>query len=174
MATNNNLRHIASATEPKGANVGDEWYNLSNNTLYKRLVSSTGALVWLDITTTNSSGNKVLVNPAITGYVETVSYQTVIGNALTISLDNGSFQSISTMAGANAITLPRSTSAGKNVTLLINYVNTPTSLTFATTLGTIKWNGATTPTPTLTNGKIDFYTFVSDGVNWYGLQSANY
>ena len=174
MATNNNLRHIASATEPKGANVGDEWYNLSNNTLYKRLVSSTGALVWVDITTTDSSGNKILVNPQIKGYTETVSYQTVVANALTISLDSGSFQSINTMAGANAITLPVSTSAGKSLTLLVNYVNTPTTLTFATTRGTIKWSGGSTPTPALTNGKIDFYTFISDGVNWYGLQSGNF
>jgi len=174
MATNNNLRHIASATEPKGANVGDEWYNLSTRTLYKRLVSSTGALVWIDITTIDSSGNKILVNPQIKGYTETVSYQTVVNNALTISLDNGAFQSVSTMAGANAITLPVSTSAGKSFTLLINYVNTPTGLTFATTLGTIKWSAGSAPTATLINGKIDFYTFVSDGVNWYGIQSGNF
>jgi len=174
MATNNNLRHIASATEPSGANVGDEWYNLSNNTLYKRLVSSTGALVWIDITTTDSSGNKILINPQIKNYTETVSYQTVRLNALTLSLDNGSFQSITTMAGANTITLPRSTSAGKSLTLLINYVNTPTALTFTTPIGSIKWSSGTTPTPTLTNGKIDFYTFISEGVNWYGLQSGNF
>jgi hypothetical protein len=174
MATNNNLRHIASATEPNGANVGDEWYNLSNNTLYKRLVSSTGTLVWIDITTTDSSGNKILINPQIKNYTETVSYQTVRLNALTLSLDNGSLQNITTMAGANTITLPVSTSAGKSFTLFLNYVNTPTSITFATTRGTIRWAAGTTPTPTLTNGKIDFYTFVSDGVNWYGVQIANF
>lgn len=174
MATNNNLRHIASATEPKGANVGDEWYNLSTNTLYKRLVSSTGTLVWIDITTTNSSGNKVLVNPAIKGYTETVFYQTITGNAITLSLDNGSFQGIYTMAGANAVTLPPSTSAGRSFTLLINYINTPTTLTFSTTRGTIKYSNSLTPVATLTNGKIDFYTFISDGVNWYGAQLGNF
>jgi hypothetical protein len=95
----------------------------------------------------------------------------VTSNAITLSLNNGTFQTITTMVGANAITLP-TVASGKSLTVQILYASTPTTLTFATPSGTLKWPGGTAPTPTLTNTKYDFYTFVSDGTNWYGIQSG--
>jgi VCBS repeat-containing protein len=110
-------------------------------------------------------------NLTITNYTETRFTSTVTGNAITLSLDNGTFQTITTMVGANAITLP-TVASGKSLTVQILYASTPTTLTFATPSGTLKWPGGTAPTPTLTNTKYDFYTFVSDGTNWYGVQSG--
>jgi hypothetical protein len=75
------------------------------------------------------------------------------------------------MVGANAITLP-AVGAGKSLTVQVLYASTPTSLSFATPSGTLKWPGGTAPTATLTNTKYDFYAFVSDGTNWYGIQSG--
>jgi hypothetical protein len=75
------------------------------------------------------------------------------------------------MVGANAITLPTPV-AGKGLTVQVNYVSTPTTLTFATPRGTVRYNFGSTPTPTLTNGKVDVYVFISDGVNWYASQSG--
>jgi hypothetical protein len=110
-------------------------------------------------------------NLTITNYTETRFTSTVTGNAITLSLNNGTFQTITTMVGANAITLP-TVASGKSLTVQILYASTPTTLTFATPSGTLKWPGGTAPTPTLTNTKYDFYTFVSDGTNWYGVQSG--
>jgi VCBS repeat-containing protein len=110
-------------------------------------------------------------NLTITNYTETRFTATVTGNAITLSLDNGTFQTITTMVGANAITLP-TVASGKSLTVQVLYASTPTTLTFATPSGTLKWPGGTAPTPTLTNTKYDFYTFVSDGTNWYGIQSG--
>jgi hypothetical protein len=115
--------------------------------------------------------NPTLTNPTITNYTETRYAATVTGNAITLDLTNGTFQTITTMVGANAITLP-AVASGKSLTVQVLYASTPTTLTFATPSGTLKWPGGTAPTPTLTNTKYDFYTFISDGTNWYGIQSG--
>jgi len=120
---------------------------------------------------TETFTNKTLTNPTITNYTETNFTATVTGNAITLSLTNGTFQTITTMVGANAITLP-SPSAGKSLTVQVVYASTPTSLTFTSPSGTLKYPGGTTPTATLTNTKVDIYAFISDGTNWYGIQSG--
>jgi hypothetical protein len=112
-----------------------------------------------------------LTNPTITNYTETRYAATITGNAITLDLVNGTFQTITTMVGANAITLPAVVS-GKSLTVQVFYASTPTTLTFATPSGSLKYPGGTTPTPTLTNTKYDFYSFISDGTNWYGVQTG--
>jgi hypothetical protein len=112
-----------------------------------------------------------LTNPTVTNYTETNFTATVTGNAITLSLANGTFQTITTMVGANAVTLP-AVGAGKSLTVQVVYASTPTTLTFATPSGTLKWPGGTAPTATLTNTKVDIYAFISDGTNWYGVQSG--
>ena len=64
--------------------------------------------------------------------------------------------------GTMTITMPTAT-AGKNFTVIHA---TATSITWA---GTIKWNGGAAPTA---GSGIDIYVFVSDGTNWYGMQSG--
>ena len=130
---------------------------------------TTGTLATLAGTETFT--NKTLTNPTVTNYTETNFTATVTSNAITLSLTNGTFQTITTMVGANAITLP-SPAAGKSLTVLVVYASTPTSLTFTSPSGTLKYPGGTTPTATLTNTKVDIYAFISDGTNWYGVQSG--
>jgi len=120
---------------------------------------------------TETLTNKTLTNPTLTNYTETRYAATVTGNAITLDLANGTFQTITTMVGANAITLP-ALGSGKSLTVQILYASTPTTLTFATPSGSLKWASGTTPTPTLTNTKYDFYSFVSDGTNWYAIQTG--
>jgi hypothetical protein len=175
MSTRNTIQHFWSPTEPKGAVVGDEWYNSATNILYKRIANSNAVVSWMEDIALDSAGNRSLNNPSLKNYTETIFYTTITGNTLTVSPNNGSFQNITTMVGANAIILPQpSISAGKNLTLLFLFARTPTSLTFTATNGTVKWSGGSAPTPTLTNGKTDIYSFVSDGTCWYGTQSGNF
>ena len=117
------------------------------------------------------STQPTLTNPTVTNYTETNFTATVTGNAITLSLANGTFQTITTMVGANAVTLP-AVGAGKSLTVQVLYASTPTTLTFATPSGSLKWPGGTAPTATLTNTKVDIYAFISDGTNWYGVQSG--
>ena len=65
-------------------------------------------------------------------------------------------------SGAMTITMPTAES-GKSFTIIHA---TATSITWA---GTIKWNGGSAPTA---DSGIDIYVFVSDGTNWYGMQSG--
>ena len=64
--------------------------------------------------------------------------------------------------GTMTITMPTAES-GKSFTIIHA---TATSITWA---GTIKWSGGTAPTA---DAGIDIYVFVSDGTNWYGMQSG--
>jgi hypothetical protein len=130
---------------------------------------TTGTLATLAGTETFT--NKTFTNPTITNYTETRYAATVTGNAITLDLANGTFQTITTMVGANAITLP-SPSSGKSMTVQVVYASTPTSLSFSSPSGALKYPGGTTPTATLTNTKVDIYAFISDGTNWYGVQSG--
>jgi hypothetical protein len=112
-----------------------------------------------------------LINPTVTNYTETRGTATVVTSPLALDLANGTFQSITTKVGSNSLTLP-TPSAGKSLTVQVIYASTPTSLAFTSPSGSLKYPGAVTPTATLTNGQSDFYSFISDGTNWYGVQTG--
>lgn len=76
-----------------------------------------------------------------------------------------------TASTACTFTMPTAT-AGKSFTLLLKQAA-------ATGLGTavftgVKWETATAPTVTATAGKMDIFSFVSDGTNWYGSVTQGY
>lgn len=106
--------------------------------------------------------NKILVEPIITNYTETL--YVVSGTTLTVNLANGTFQKLTTTGNAT-ITLPASI-AGKSYLIMVAYGGAH-SITWAG--GTaIKWSGGTAPTATSVNGKFDIFAFTCDGTNTYG------
>lgn len=121
---------------------------------------ATGTVVSARIDATLSS--KTLTNPTVTNYVETI--HSVSGAALTVDLDNGTIQKLSTTDAAT-VTLPVSVS-GKSFVVMIAYGGVH-SITWAGG-STIKWAGGSAPTPTSVSGKVDMFTFFQDGTNTYG------
>lgn len=115
-------------------------------------------------TSTGTGAVMLNINPTITNYVESV---VAIGNsstAQTLSLTNGTVQTV-TMTGNCTFTMPTAT-AGKSFILIA--VQDGTGSRTATFTG-VKWASGTAPTltTTATTGR-DILTFVADGTNWYG------
>ena len=114
----------------------------------------------------------VLTNPTVTNYVESVVAIGTVTSSSTLSLTNGTVQTATlTASTACTFTMPTAT-AGKSFILLLKQAASTGNGT-ATFTG-VKWNVAGTPTMTATAGKMDIFTFVADGTNWYGSTSQGY
>ena len=116
---------------------------------------------------------KTLTNPTINNYTEGVVAVGTVSSAHTLNLANGTVQTATlTASTACTFTMPTAT-AGKSFTLLLRQAASTGGGT-ATFTG-VKWaNGGTAPTMTATAGRMDIFTFFSDGTNWYGSAAQNY
>ena len=114
----------------------------------------------------------VLTNPTVTNYVESVVAIGTVTSSHTLVLTSGTVQTATlTASTACTFTMPTAT-AGKSFILLLKQAASTGNGT-ATFTG-VKWNVAGTPTMTATAGKMDIFTFVADGTNWYGNASQGY
>ena len=119
--------------------------------------------------TTDTQGltNKTLTNPTVTNYVESVVAIGTVTTAHTLVLTSGTVQTATlTASTACTFTMPTAT-AGKSFILLLKQAASTGNGT-ATFTG-VKYSAvAGTPTVTATAGKMDIFSFVADGTNWYG------
>ena len=116
--------------------------------------------------------NKTLTNPTVTNYVESVVAIGTVTSAHTLVLTSGTVQTATlTASTACTFTMPTAT-AGKSFILLLKQAASTGGGT-ATFTG-VKYNSVGTPTVTATAGKMDIFSFVSDGTNWYGNVSPGY
>ena len=113
-------------------------------------------------------------NLSVSGNVTNITEATVTngssGSTFTLSLANGTFQTITWTANCT-VTMPAVTS-GKSFTLLAN-TGTPGPY-ITTTFTGVRWPGGTAPTITATANKADVFSFISDGAYWYGFYNQNY
>lgn len=115
---------------------------------------------------------KTLTNPTVKSYVESVVAIGTVTTSNTLSLTNGTVQTATLTASTGCtFTMPTAT-AGKSFVLLLKQAAATGNGT-ATFTG-VKWPAAGTPTMTPTAAKMDIYTFVADGTNWYGTYSQGY
>jgi hypothetical protein len=103
-------------------------------------------------------------NPTVTNYVESVVAIGNSGTTQTLSLTNGTVQTV-TMTGNCTFTMPTAT-AGKSFILIATQDGTGSR---TATFTSVKFAGGVAPTltTTATTGR-DILTFVADGTNWYG------
>jgi len=111
---------------------------------------------------------KTLTNPTVTNYVESVVAIGNSGTSQTLSLTNGTVQTV-TMTGNCTFTMPTAT-AGKSFILIVS----TGAGSFTGTFTSVKWPSATAPTLTTTASRWDILTFVADGTNWYGNSAQAY
>ena len=156
--------------------------NSSGSNLVATCLPGTTAASWdfevVGFTNVTGTGNVVLAttptltNPTITDYIETYYNIGTVTTAASPTLSNGTVQTLTLTASTTCtVTMPTAT-AGKSFILLVRQAASTGN--GAITWSTVKWNSGGTPTVTTTAGKMDLFTFVADGTNWYGSVSQGY
>ena len=110
--------------------------------------------------------SKTLTNPTINGYTEGVLALGTVGASATLSIiDDSVITATLTASTATTFTMPP-VGAGKSFLLFLRQAATTGNGT-ATFTG-VKWGTTGAPTVTATAGRMDIFSFLSDGTNWYG------
>ena len=180
-ATKDNLTSGNPAKIVKGTEIDTEFNNIATAIATKQDYDADLAAFALKtapsgdvVGTTDTQGltNKTLTNPTVTNYVESVVAIGTVTTAHTLVLTSGTVQTATlTASTACTFTMPTAT-AGKSFILLLKQAASTGNGT-ATFTG-VKYSAAGTPTVTATAGKMDIFSFVADGANWYGSVSQGY
>ena len=122
-----------------------------------------------NVTITSGTANAVTIgNGTYTNYTESVVSIGTVTTTNTLSLSNGTVQTVTlTAANTCTFTMPTAT-AGKSFILIVTGAATANA-----TFTGVKWAANTAPTITTTGNK-DILSFIADGTNWYGNYSQNY
>jgi len=122
-----------------------------------------------NVTITSGTANAVTIgNGTYTNYTESVVAIGTVTTTNTLSLSNGTVQTVTlTAANTCTFTMPTAT-AGKSFILIVTGAATANA-----TFTGVKWAANTAPTITTTGNK-DILSFISDGTNWYGNYAQNY
>lgn len=116
--------------------------------------------------------NKTLTNPTVNAYTEGVVTVGTVSSSHTLAITAGTVIT-ATLTASTACTFTMPTAAaGKSFTLLLKQAASTGGGT-ATFTG-VKWGSAGAPTVTATAGKMDIFSFFSDGTNWYGSVAQGY
>ena len=180
-ASKDNLSSGNPAKIVKGTEIDTEFNNIATAIATKQDYDADLAAFALKtaptgdvVGTTDTQGltNKTLTNPTVTNYVESVVAIGTVSSSSTLSLTNGTVQTATlTASTACTFTMPTAT-AGKSFILLLKQAASTGNGT--ATFTSVKWGTAGTPTMTATAGKMDIFSFVSDGTNWYGSVAQGY
>jgi hypothetical protein len=180
-ATKDNLTSGNPAKIVKGTEIDTEFNNIATAIATKQDYDSDLAAFALKtaptgdvVGTTDTQGltNKTLTNPTVTNYVESVVAIGTVTSAHTLVLTSGTVQTATlTASTACTFTMPTAT-AGKSFILLLKQAASTGNGT-ATFTG-VKYSNAGTPVVTATAGKMDIFSFVADGTNWYGNVTQGY
>jgi len=180
-ATKDNLTSGNPAKIVKGTEIDTEFNNIATAIATKQdydadlaafaaKTAPTGDVV--GTTDTQGLTNKTLTNPTVTNYVESVVAIGTVTSAHTLVLTSGTVQTATlTASTACTFTMPTAT-AGKSFILLLKQAASTGNGT-ATFTG-VKYSSAGTPVVTATAGKMDIFSFVADGTNWYGNVTQGY
>jgi hypothetical protein len=132
-------------------------------------VTTLNNMTFPNVTITSGTANAVTIgNGTYTNYTESVVSIGTVTTTNTLSLSNGTVQTVTlTAANTCTFTMPTAT-AGKSFILIVTGAATANA-----TFTGVKWAANTAPTITTTGNK-DILSFIADGTNWYGNYAQNY
>lgn len=151
------LELTALATTTPGTNVAAFLATPTSANLAAALTDETG-----------SGANVFGTNPTLTGYTEATVAIGNSGTSKTISLANGTFQTV-TLTGSCTFTMPTATAGQSFILKILTGAGS-----FTATFTSVKWPGGTAPTITTTASKYDLASFIADGTAWTGSIIQNY
>ena len=180
-ATKDNLTSGNPAKIVKGTEIDTEFNNIATAIATKQDYDADLAAFALKtaptgdvVGTTDTQGltNKTLTNPTVTNYVESVVAIGTVTSSHTLVLTSGTVQTATlTASTACTFTMPTAT-AGKSFILLLKQAASTGN--GSATFTSVKWGTLGTPSVTATAGKMDIFSFVADGTNWYGNVAQGY
>ena len=130
--------------------------------------TGTGSLVF--------GSSPTISNLTVNGYTEGTVALNVVGATSTLAITAGTVLTATlTSSVATTFTLPP-VAAGKSFVLYLKQpANGTGTATFVTSpVGNIVWPNSVVPTITAAAGKLDIFSFVSDGFKWYGNVTQNF
>jgi hypothetical protein len=132
-------------------------------------VTTLNNMTFPNVTITSGTANAVTIgNGTYTNYTESVVNIGTVTTASTISLSNGTVQTVTlTAANTCTFTMPTATD-GKSFILIVTGAATANA-----TFTGVKWAANTAPTITTTGNK-DILSFIAYSSTWYGNYSQNY
>lgn len=131
--------------------------------------TGTGTIVF---STSPTIATPTLTTPTINGYSEGVTTAAPLGSTYTLGITTSTVF-VLTLASATpcTFTMPAA-SANKS---FVVYLKQPASGTATTAVFTgVNWVNATAPTVTATLGRMDVFSFFSDGTKWFGNYIQNF
>jgi hypothetical protein len=156
----------ALATSQLGANVSAFLTTPSSANLAAALTDETGTGASVFAT------GPTLSAPAINAYTEGTVALGVVAASATLAITAGTVLTATlTASTACTFTMPP-VGAGKSFVLYLKQAAVTGNGT-ATFTG-VAWPGGAAPVMTATAGRLDIFSFVSDGVKWYGNSAKNY
>lgn len=171
-ATKDNLSSGNPLKIVKGTEIDTEFNNIATAIATKLDSSSGPSGTIVGTTDTQTLTNKTLTNPTVNNYTEGVVAIGTVTTSNTISLTSGTIQTATlTASTACTFTMPTAT-AGKSFVLLLKQAASTGGGT--ATFTSVKWNAGGAPTVTATAGKMDIFSFVCDGTNWYGTVAQGF
>ena len=106
--------------------------------------------------TTVAAATNVAINLNL-GTIFKLTFSSTVSTFTITNTDN------TNVAAGNSFTLISAPDNSNAKTIAFSFITNGAAAT------AVKWAGGTTPTATITSGKFDVFSFVYDGVNWYGF-----
>lgn len=166
----------AEQTANKGQANGYASLDANSRVPAAQMPTSVATLTGQETLTQKTLTTPVLSNPTVNNYTEGVVALGTVGTGTTVlSIANGTVLTATlTASQTTTFTLP-AVGAGKSFTLMVRQAaSTGNGAVAWSASPPVRWSSVGAPTMTATAGRMDIFTFFSDGTNWYGSFSQGY